>query len=791
MVCRNCPYSGLGFLPSPIAPTFTPIAKLSPPLRPKPNNRMSGQNPSCNHCSRTYWTPTMERYFVDLMLEHIHQGNRIGHTFNKQAWIDMLAVFNAKFGSQYDKDVLKSRYTNLWKLFNDVKHLLGQNGFSWDETRQMVVADDYIWDEYIKIHPEARPYRTKSVLNFDDLCLIYGYTVADGRYSRSSHDVDVEDEIQGLNLGDYTNSVASASSSRTEWTTVMDQYFMELMLKQQERGTKQGNTFTKQAWSDMLALFNARFSSEYNKRVLRHRYKKLWKYYSDITTLTNQKGFYWDEKQEMVIADDDVWDPYIKAHPHARIYRAKVFPGYNNLTLIFGEMMSKESQGGCCPDLKSEAALAKGGERSRTYWTPPMDRFLIDLMLEQVRGGNRIGQSFISQAWNDMVESFNANFNSCHDKEVLKNRYKHFRKQYNDVKILVEHNGFSWDEDREMVTADDLVWNVYIKAHPDARSYRVKTVPCYYKLCIIYGQDKFDGSFSHLLDSVDPATGASCMKIGNRKEAESVVGADPMTLPMDHYFIDLMSEQVRHGNKIGSAFSEQAWAHMTWSFKEKFGAQYEQHVLENHYLCLMRQYIEMYNLLNQEGFSWDEESHMIVADINVWELYCKEHPEAISYKDKSIERYSELCSIFGTESIDRQLSCDVAMDFDIRVDEYSGDLPVTFLATEAYDQAKKRPPPTYSAMDCRSKAQKTGNEKEREDFNAITDVLCKLVSKEAGNQCFSIESAIDALQAIPDIDDELLLDSCDLLEDERKAKTFLALDATLRKKWLLRKLGRS
>lgn len=112
---------------------------------------MSGQNPSTGHCSRTYWTPTMERYFVDLMLEHIHRGNRTGHTFNKQAWIDMLAVFNAKFGSQYDKDVLKSRYTNLWKLFNDIKHLLGQNGFSWDETRQMVVADDYVWDAYIKV----------------------------------------------------------------------------------------------------------------------------------------------------------------------------------------------------------------------------------------------------------------------------------------------------------------------------------------------------------------------------------------------------------------------------------------------------------------------------------------------------------------------------------------------------------------------------------------------------------------------------------------------------------------
>lgn len=37
--------------------------------------------------------------------------------------------------------------------------------------------------------------------SFSDLCLIYGYTTADGRYSRSSHDVDIDDEAPGVNLG--------------------------------------------------------------------------------------------------------------------------------------------------------------------------------------------------------------------------------------------------------------------------------------------------------------------------------------------------------------------------------------------------------------------------------------------------------------------------------------------------------------------------------------------------------------------------------------------------------------
>lgn len=53
----------------------------------------------------------------------------------------------------------------------------------------------------MQAHPDARSYKTKAVMNFNDLCLVYGYTTADGRYSRSSHDLDFDDEVQGVNVG--------------------------------------------------------------------------------------------------------------------------------------------------------------------------------------------------------------------------------------------------------------------------------------------------------------------------------------------------------------------------------------------------------------------------------------------------------------------------------------------------------------------------------------------------------------------------------------------------------------
>jgi hypothetical protein len=117
-------------------------------------------------------------------------------------------------------------------------------------------------------------------------------------------------------VGDGIGSLAPASNerSRTDWTPAMDQVFIELMLDQVERGNRTDNTFNKQAWTDMLASFNARFGPQHGKRVLRHRYKKLWKYYSDITFFLKQNGFSWDETQQMIAADDDVWDAYIKVH---------------------------------------------------------------------------------------------------------------------------------------------------------------------------------------------------------------------------------------------------------------------------------------------------------------------------------------------------------------------------------------------------------------------------------------------------------------------------------------------
>ncbi|KAL2535512.1 hypothetical protein Fot_16903 [Forsythia ovata] len=116
----------------------------------------------------------MDCHFIVLILEQAGKGNRTDdHLFSKRAWKHMIAIYNSMFNFQYEKDVLKNQYKTLRNLSKFIKNLLDIEGFSWDESRQMVTADNEVWDNYIKAHPNSPPYRVKTIPYYHDLCEMY------------------------------------------------------------------------------------------------------------------------------------------------------------------------------------------------------------------------------------------------------------------------------------------------------------------------------------------------------------------------------------------------------------------------------------------------------------------------------------------------------------------------------------------------------------------------------------------------------------------------------------------
>ncbi|OMO82032.1 hypothetical protein COLO4_23291 [Corchorus olitorius] len=488
------------------------------------------------------WTPEMDRYFIDLMLENAYKGNTFDdHVFSKTAWKIMLSLFNEKFKSEYETDVLKNRFKVLRNLYKGVKKLLNQEGFTWDATRHMVVADTKVWEEYIKANPDARPYRVKTIPYYNDLCSIYEERRTPGK--RGDGNVP---ETSSRSAEDKTSSVTKLESANEETVeAVRDNEGNEAAVSvyQEENGTPEATP-------------------------------------NETTT-----------------------------------------PSYI---------------------------------RTRTNWHPPMDRFFIDLMLEQVQKGNQVDGVFRKQAWMEMIESFNAKFSFNYDMEILKNRYKTLRRQYNAIKNILQLDGFSWDSARQMVTADDSVWQEYIKGHTDARQFMTRPVPYYKDLCLICNDPDPDDNDCFSLQCLEPQNNVQEGK--SHRAAKS--SSSPAVSDSSEDEIGDVLEPAHMGSKTGGS-----------------------------------------------------------------NLRCKRQSE------------NQINSAHSKKSRGEDDSMASAL---------------------------------------------------REMATAVSSLTEK---KDDGNSnSISIENVITAVQALPDMDEDLILDACDFLEDEIKAKTFLALDVKLRKKWLLRKL---
>ncbi|XP_057424498.1 uncharacterized protein LOC130718063 isoform X2 [Lotus japonicus] len=612
--------------------------------------------------SGTNWTPAMENYFIGLLLDQVHKGNKVSYTFNKQAWNEMLALFNANFRSPpHDVNLLKNRYTTLSMKFNDIKNLLDRNGFSWDETSRMVVASDRVWDAYIKVHPHAQAYRGKELVDIKDLCLVYAHERTDGRYSLSSHDVDFGDDEQVVNTGSGREGVYHSSDGdeyvRGSWTLLMDCYLTDLLLNQALKVNNSSHDFTFEAWCDIVTSFCVKFGSHYTKEDLKNRQKYLEKHFDDLKVLTKQSGFAWDGKQEMVMAEDEVWNSYTKVHPDALLYRNKFVPIYHKLSLIYGGEFSEErcSHSCCSIDHICNGPISTIVDEdiqdcaidyfSRVDGTPYMDRYLIDLMVEEVRRRNKIDYVRNDQACLDMVVMFKERFGIQFDKNYLKHCCKGLEKLYHKMRSLLEERGFSWDETRQMITACNGVWDAYIKEHPDANSYRNHQKPNYNDLCLIYGSSDTELTCNPANQNVGyNDCSIICQKLHWRSN---------WTPPMDRYFMDLMLEEVRNGSMVDHKFDRLTWRDMVAKFSAEFGSQYDENALQSQYMTLRKRFNDMKTLLNQRGFAWDEMQQMIRADERLWDSYVKVHPAMNAYCNRTLPSFNDLFLIYENTNCGR------------------------------------------------------------------------------------------------------------------------------------------
>ncbi|XP_042489224.1 L10-interacting MYB domain-containing protein-like isoform X2 [Macadamia integrifolia] len=126
------------------------------------------------------------------MVQQVLQGKTTKNGFSKKAWAVIRTDFNRKTGCYYTQQQIRNRKGVLKMQYKNVKQLLGHPGFKWDETRHMVIAEDDVWDDYLKANPEAEKFKTLRFPAYDQLSIISGDVGAKLRLAKSSQHPSLE-----------------------------------------------------------------------------------------------------------------------------------------------------------------------------------------------------------------------------------------------------------------------------------------------------------------------------------------------------------------------------------------------------------------------------------------------------------------------------------------------------------------------------------------------------------------------------------------------------------------------
>lgn len=461
--------------------------------------------------------------------------------------------------------------------------------------------------------------------------------------------------------------------------------------------------------------------------------------------------------------------------------------------MIYGNLVPDGEQGPKQLDEEipsdGRGAITSNSYHWRSDWTPQTDRYFIDLMLYQVHIGNMVDQNFNKQAWDDMVSKFNAEFGPQHDEDVLKSRFFNLRKRFHDMKFLLDQDGFVWDELQQMIIAEDDLWNAYIEEYPVARLYKSRALPNFNDLFLIFGNDNASSHQHYLFNSVDADDSYPEVNIVDEAEEQFFSDNSDQTIiewtnEMDDYYVDLMLEQVRRGNKTGSTFTDHAWDWMVASFNKTFELTCDRDLLESRFFTLKKEYKDAQHIVDQKNVGRGE--------INkVCETHIKELGNDSVCGGRSFNRYEDLCLIYDDEFQDERLG-----SFGMKVKVEAGTWKICRSDSFAeYKPHGRECEVSYQRKRLESATPSTfvGNKKVKrikEEMHEIVSNKASLVKNVVNVVDYSIENVVSALQSVPDMDDELFLEACKLLEDESKAKVFVAMDVATRKKWLSKKLRR-
>nr|GLL36841.1 uncharacterized protein At2g29880-like [Ipomoea trifida] len=127
----------------------------------------------------TLWTREESNELLRLMVNAVKNGWRGSNGVLSKVTVErkILPLLNEKFGCQRSYAHYQSRLKWFRRRFHKFSQLMCHNSeFRWDPTTKRFMASDEVWEDYFKCYSTHKNLRTCTIVDYEDLAIIFGNT---------------------------------------------------------------------------------------------------------------------------------------------------------------------------------------------------------------------------------------------------------------------------------------------------------------------------------------------------------------------------------------------------------------------------------------------------------------------------------------------------------------------------------------------------------------------------------------------------------------------------------------
>ncbi|KAL2934587.1 L10-interacting MYB domain-containing protein, partial [Bienertia sinuspersici] len=147
--------------------------------------------------------------------------------------------------------------------------------------------------------------------------------------------------------------------------------------------------------------------------------------------------------------------------------------------------------------IKSEdEVVAIEPKRGIGVWNKSIESYLICLIEDEVKKGNRPTTTLTKPAWMFVRQNLKEKTNKDNSQDQVKNNYNQLRAKWKEFNKILEETGIGYNAITHQLSAEDVNWKKLCEKHKSAKTFKKKGCKHYDKLCTIFGDTTAIGASS-------------------------------------------------------------------------------------------------------------------------------------------------------------------------------------------------------------------------------------------------------------------------------------------------------